>query len=316
MICLEKRGLDKLNKRLIEGGRKIWDTFAELNFAIKLISHLSPNIPISYEPKEGLPQPIDFKVTLGKITYWIQMKNLSKLERENRQEKIIQQIKRETKKINVGKFFGIKFSENFAEANVAEFLKFLEKSANNSEGGVEYVFPDTNQRKAIVEFWSPKNVKLPHLTLGISSDAGMVELTGLADNQIRGSLINAASAFKWNVDQTHINLIAMDADNHRDLHIGNAVFGTESYFCSRGKNDLFWKRENDGLFHECEFSKKVVGVIATRRKEREPISDCYFLLYMNKAYERCLEAIQKLFPFDKVVNYKMSPAGSSNFKLP
>jgi len=314
MICLEKGGLGKLNQRLIAGGRKIWDTFAELNFAIKLISHLKDNIPISYEPDEGFPQPIDFKIEFGNITFWIQSKRLALLEKENRQDKIIDQIKREAKKINVGKFFVIKFSENFTEADVAEFLKFLKNSAINSEGGVEYVFPDNKQRRAAVEFWPPKN-KLAHLT-HYGSTVDIAEITGAADNQIRGSLINAAGAFKWDISQTYINLIVMDADNHRDIHIGNAVFGTELDFCFQGRNGIFWNRENDGLFHECEFSKKVAGVIAMRRKVREPISDCYFLLYMNKAYERCLEAIQKLFPFDKVVNYKMSPAGSSNFKLP
>ncbi len=40
-----------------------------------------------------MQRPPDFKVEIGGITYWIQMKDLSKLERENRQDKIIQKMK-------------------------------------------------------------------------------------------------------------------------------------------------------------------------------------------------------------------------------
>jgi len=277
MILLEQRGLNKLNQNLINNRKKIWDFFAEHNFAIKLLSHLNEDIPISYEPHPGFRRrPIDFKIELGDITYWVQMKKLSTLERENRQDKIIQQIKRETTRINIGKFFSIKLSENFTEADVAGFLKFLEKSANNSEEGVEYVFPDTNQRKAIVEFWSPKNVKPPHLTLRISSDADIVEITGSADNQIRGSLLNAAGAFKWNVDEKNINLVVMDAYRYHDRNICNAVFGTEFLILNSNNPNIFFNRNNDGFFQQCEFSNRVAGVIAMRRKAKEPISDCYF----------------------------------------
>ncbi len=50
MALLEKRGLGKLNKRLIEGGRGIWATIAEHNFAVILVSQHCSTIPISYEP--------------------------------------------------------------------------------------------------------------------------------------------------------------------------------------------------------------------------------------------------------------------------
>jgi hypothetical protein len=51
---LEDNGMTKLNHRLLEGGRKIWDTFAEHNFAVKLISYHNQKAEISYEPDEGL----------------------------------------------------------------------------------------------------------------------------------------------------------------------------------------------------------------------------------------------------------------------
>ena len=59
-------------------------------------------IPISYET-DALKRPLDFKVEIGDITYWIQMRDLSS-RKENRQYKIIQQIERAAKEIKVGKF--------------------------------------------------------------------------------------------------------------------------------------------------------------------------------------------------------------------
>ena len=53
MKKLEERSMSKLNSRLLEGGRKIWDTFSEHNFAIKLISFHPKDVEISYEPDEG-----------------------------------------------------------------------------------------------------------------------------------------------------------------------------------------------------------------------------------------------------------------------
>ncbi|GBD96470.1 MAG TPA: hypothetical protein ENG83_08730 [Nitrospirae bacterium] len=103
MALLEKRGLGKLNQRLIDSERGIWATIAEHNFAVILVSQHCSTSSISYEPDIGSQRPPDYKVEIGDITYWIQMKYLSKLERENRQDKIIQQIKRDAKEIKVGK---------------------------------------------------------------------------------------------------------------------------------------------------------------------------------------------------------------------
>ncbi|WP_024834016.1 hypothetical protein [Ruminiclostridium josui] len=49
LLVLEDRGLSKLNKRLMEGGKKIWDTFAEHNFCNELIQHNLSTTPILYE---------------------------------------------------------------------------------------------------------------------------------------------------------------------------------------------------------------------------------------------------------------------------
>lgn len=104
MLLLERRGLSKLNSRLIDGGRKIWDTFSEHNFASILVSHISQEIPISYEPENGLQRPPDFKVAIGTLTYWVQVKNLSELESRDRQEKIARKIEIAVQEKKKGKY--------------------------------------------------------------------------------------------------------------------------------------------------------------------------------------------------------------------
>ena len=93
ILLLEERGLGRLNKRLIKSGRKVWDTFVEHNFASELLSSLDSSAAISYEPIETQPPP-DLKIEAHGITFWIQVKNLSMLERENRQARLFDDIRR------------------------------------------------------------------------------------------------------------------------------------------------------------------------------------------------------------------------------
>lgn len=71
MSLLEKRGLSKLNKRLVDARKhsKIFETIAEHNFAVILASRHSSTITISYEPDIGSRRPPDFKVGTGNVTY-------------------------------------------------------------------------------------------------------------------------------------------------------------------------------------------------------------------------------------------------------
>ena len=84
----------------------------------------------------------------------------------------------------------------------------------------------------------------------------MVELTGLAKEQIKQSLLNAAGAFNWEVDDRNINLIVMEADNKEDIDICDAIFGTEYEII--GKSNHPWGRQNDGLFDNLDFSKRLL----------------------------------------------------------
>lgn len=346
MILLEKRGLGKLNKRLIDSIRGVWATIAEHNFAVILASKLFSTIPINYEP-DGLQRPIDFKVEIGGITYWIQMKDLSKLARENMQEKIIQKIKEAAKQIRVSKFYSCTLSDDFNKDCLSELIKFINDKAVSASEEENFLFTGKNNEKAEVKFWSPGKVALSELTLGDAGDLEILNITGLARDQIKGSLHKAVEAFNWYVDQRNINLIVMEADNKEDIDICDAVFGTEYELFAGDK--CSWCRKNDGLFKNSDFSAKVAGVIAMKRKrewveeistlspeevvsrlslqEKEifdnmtpeeiknalewkspgPIADYSLILYLNDEFKHLLENIKGLLSFDKVVYYNMRP---------
>ncbi|OGW55327.1 MAG: hypothetical protein A2Y81_07435 [Nitrospirae bacterium RBG_13_43_8] len=309
MALLARRGLGKLNKRLISAKKhsKIFETIAEHNFAVILVSQHCSSSSISYEPEIGPQRPLDFKVEIGNIIYWIQMRDLQKLARENRQDKIIQQIKKEAKEIKVGKFFSCMLSDDFKEGCLTELINFLKDRAASAGEGERVLFTSRNSQKAKIEFWSPPNINLLHLTCGIAGDLVAVELTGQTKEQMKQSLLNAAGAFNWGVDQRNINLIVMEADNKDDIDICDALFGTEyDEFSSDGY--LGWNRKDDGLLREYDFSQKVAGVIAIKRKEKwHPVSDYHIILYMNDSFKHLLEDIKKLLSIDMVVYYYMRP---------
>ena len=312
IFLLEQGGLEKLNKRLVEGGRKVWDTLVEHNLAVELLLLHGSSARITYEPPEENPPP-DFKIVKEGLTYWVQVKNLSRLERENRQIKNFESIRKFGTSVKVGKYFGILLSSEFEEKDIQEYQDFIAGLAKISVDEQEYSFPDESNPKAKVTFWSPQEVKLFYLTLGTSGDMEMVELTGLAKEQIRGSLLKAAAAFKWNVTQTTINLIVLDADRHNDIDICDAIYGSE-YFVY-GKNHQGWSRDKDGLFREQDFSGKVAGVIAIRKKESwAPISDYHKILYINENFLNHVDNIRDILTFDSIIHFNMRPPmGKSRF---
>lgn len=353
MALLETRGLGKLNKRLIDAKKhsKIFETIAEHNFGVILVSRHSSTIPISYEPDIGLQRPPDFKVEIENITYWIQMKDLSNLERENRQDKVIQKIKEKAKEIKVGKFFSCMLADDFKEDCLPQFINFIKNKATPAAEDETFFFTGKNNQKAEIKFWSEGKGTLSELTLGYAGDLEVVGTTGLAKDQIKQSLRNAVGAFDWEVAQRNINLIVMEADNQEDIDICEALFGTEYEIIGGDKQS--WGRKNDGLFGKTDFSKKVAGVIAIKRKKERtktkfpllpdaaeyaeylkkvcgwndekikkalewkapvPIADYSLILYMNNSFKHLFEDIKKLFSYDMVVYYNMRPPlGEGNF---
>ncbi len=344
MYLLEKRGLIKLNKRLIDARNhtNIFATIAEYNFAVMLVSRHSSAIPIRYEPDLGSQRPPDFKVEIENITYWIQMKDLSKLERENRQEKLMQKIKEKAKEIKVGKFFSCMLSSNFKEDCVLELICFMKEQAPSAIDEKSVQFISKNNQRTEITFWSPEKIELSELTLGYAGDLEMLNLTGLTCEQIKKSLLNAVGAFNLEVDENNINLIVMEADNKEDIDICDALFGTEY---ARDKQS--WSRSDDGLFAESDFLKKVAGVITMKRKPEKcelspqnertievfarecnmtleqykerierntPISDYSLILYVNNSLNHLVEKIKRLLSFDRIIHYSMRPPmGEGNF---
>lgn len=352
MALLEERGLESLNKRLIDSkkSKEILATISEHNFAVRLTSQHGPTIPISYEPPEQ-QRPPDFKVGMGKVTYWIQMKDLSKLERENRQDNMIQQIKRAAEKIKVGKFFSCMLSDNFKESCLPDLINFIKHKAASAAEEESLLFTGKNNHAAKIKFWSAEKIALSALTLGYSGDLEIIEITGLAKEQIKKSLLNATGAFKWETDHNNINLIVMEADNKEDIDVCDALFGTEYELFIGAKRS--WCRKEDGLFRDSDFSRKVSSVIGIKRKRERanedkifplpvdaaefaaycnmthdqikealewkdpgPIADYSMILYMNDRFQHLLEDIKRLLNFEKVICHNVrTPMGKGDFEL-
>jgi hypothetical protein len=228
------------------------------------------------------------------------MKDLSKLARENRQEKIIQKIKEAAKQIKVGKFFSCMLSDDFKKDCLTEFIKFMNDKVASAPEEKSFLFIGKNNEKAEVKFWSPGRIELSELTLGYAGDLGVLEITELARDQIKGSLRKAVEAFNWEVDQRNINLIVMEADNKEDIDICDAIFGTEydyDYF-SGGMPMYSWCRKDDGVFKDSSFSKKIAGVIAIKRK-REWVEKVSVLTPE--------EVVGQLSPREKEISNNMTP---------
>ncbi len=313
IIMLEQRGLTELNRRLICCRTSFWDTLVEHNFAVSVVSVLDPSVSICYEPNEGLQRPPDFKITKNAITYWIQIKNLSRLERENRRAKIIEEIGRKISAIQIGKILSCKLAEDFSQSDIADLIAYISQVATTAHESEEFIFGNETSPKAKLEFWLPNRISLSHLSLGVSGDIDMVEQTGLAKEQIKQSVRNATGAFYWSANEKIINLVAMDSALHKDIDICDAVFGSE--FDGPRAGHLVWRRNPDGLFEKHPFNERLVGVIALRRKDKEvPVSKYRMLFFLNETFKNCKENITSLFSFDQIIIKDMRPPmGSANF---
>jgi hypothetical protein len=313
IILLEQRGLTKLNQRLVESGKKVWDTLVEHNFAVSMVSVLDPSVSICYEPTEGLQRPPDFKITKNAITYWIQIKNLSRLERENRQGKIIEEIGRQIEAIKIGKFLGCDLAEDFSQNNIAGLIAYISQIATRANEGEEFIFGNEASPKAKLEFWLPNRISLSHLSLGVSGDIDMVDQTGFAKEQIKQSVRNASGAFDWSANEKNINLVGMDSESQKDIDVCDALFGTEFEGCRAGRH--VWRRDLDGLFKNHPFNERIVGIIALRKKNKlVPISTYKMSFFLNEAFKNFEDYLMNLFPFEQIIRYNMRPPmGFQNF---
>lgn len=314
MRLVESRGLANLNDRLCAGGRKIWDTVAEHNFAVMLLSHHSCETPIDYEPENGLRKPPDFKVQIDKTTFWVQMKNLAKLERENRMDGYVRKIDDLVKVSDLGLFYSVNFSKEFSQDDIKPLADEILKRTKESAGNQRFDFPSESEPIAQVEIWQPQRSCLKHLTLGMYGDFDFVEETQLAADQIRNSFAKAAQAFDWSIDEKTVNLIAMDATLVDDIDLCDAAFGTEHDVI--GEHHSYWKRDNDGFFITGPYVHKVAAIITLKRRERSPISGFFSRLFISPRFQDRLEQLSLLLDYDRVIYRDMRPIdGSSEFEI-
>ena len=280
MALVELAGLRRLNERLTHANRKVFDTIAEVNLAVMLIRHLGAS-GIEYEPPNYGRRPIDFRITQQDSVLNLQMKRFGDLERDNRRAAIYERIRQKSAEIDVPKIFGISLKEEFSEVHVESLVRMLEVVAPNAFEGQSYDFRVGDVTLAGVEFWLSKSKYLSHLTLGAASDAGVVSVTGLASDQLRASLRNAAGAFNFQVDAKNLNLVVAESDRHHDIDICEACFGTEEEIVANGRHG--WHRIGDGAFAEAGISEKVVGLVALRRLDPAKPTSVYESLLLTVA---------------------------------
>lgn len=305
---LEERGLSKLNKRLMEGGKMVWDTFAEHNFCYELIEYHPSDVTVQYEPNElegkTLKRPPDFVIQKEGLTFLVQMKRLSDTERENRRSNHIKQIKKLAKDIKVNKFFWCDLSEDFNSSDVKPLVEYISKVAADSIKKKKYLYPSRKHIKAEVTFWEPQKAVFEHLTLYGSGQTNCINVTGESSTQIKSSLYNAAGAFEWDTDRKKINLVAMEIGNasHDSIDLGEAVFGGEAFtYSMNGKQG--WYRANNGFFYDPDFSSKVAGVIALKRKEHLPLSRYTKLLFINDSFKDMIDQLKLVMNFDRIIQF-------------
>lgn len=318
---MHEAGLDKLNKRLIEGGRKIWDTFVEHNFAADLVSLNGKAMKIDYEP-EILRYPPDFRIIYEGRTYWIQIKNLAEPERDNRLNKMMQDLKRFASEIHIGKFFSCTLSPNFFEEDLQGLKQFLSQKAPIAREGQEYAFPSEGGGSvAKILFWSPLESSISKLTMGVWGDMEVVNVTGLSADQIKKALTKSSAAFEWVTDKDNINIVAIEADKYEDIDVCDALFGTEYELFhpdEHGGIHHGWSRKKNGLFRNEAISEKIAGVIALRSKDKaSPVTEYTKIFYANERQIAFIDDIKKLIPFSILARYDTRPPmGNGNFSEP
>ena len=193
-----------------------------------------------------------------------------------------------------------------------------------------------------------KNQDNQKIIIEIKNDAETLKDTDNLRKYTKELINRFLQIFKLHgIEYSEIPLFVDKKFNIRYSDICDAIFGTEYEII--GKDSQSWSRKDDGLFGNPDFSKKVAGVIAMKRKpekwklspeeerfvegfakectmtperykeqieRKSPVTDYRLILYMNNSFKQFLEDIKKLLSFDTVVYYNMRPPmGNGNFGL-
>jgi len=311
IALLSEQDMLKLSVTLLNNTRNslrnFRDFIAEHNFGADLVrKNNNKEYVIEYEP-DRFQCPPDFVITRNEVTYFLQMKKLSLSERENRRTKLIQEMKRGFEKIPCCKFISLKFHESFDGADANQLISFLSSTVLALPEGTEYSFPPNGDNpKATYTVYSPNIKSLNHLTIGVTGDLNMVEVTGEAESQVIGSLTKASGAFDWDTDEQRINLVVMEADHYDNIDISQAVFGTEIYLMNpQGK--YAWKRGSEGFFSIKEYATKVCGVIAVRRSDYALITSYKKTLFINEPFKHMIDRILEVVIIDEILTISDLP---------
>jgi hypothetical protein len=315
---LEEKELSELNKRLLSQSKRFHflSTLTEHNFTANLLNANSSiqNQQINYEPNDtGGNRPPDLHINSSGINYWIQIKRFSQLKFRNMQSKIYDEIEDRVNSIEVPKFIDLQIASNFTNEDI-EALITLIREKSNGDDEIKHTFNGKN--KAEFTFRKPNKLELKNLTFGMLGDIGAIEITGLAKEQIKASLLKAAGAFHEDISQQNINLIVaeLDGSSHDTIDLCEALYGTEFITFDPTSGKSFLHRDNDGLFNEPEFSKKVAGVISIRRKNNELIDDYWQVICSNTNNKGVIDSVIRLISIDKVVE-RFSNLGKGFFDL-
>ncbi|MEK4045919.1 hypothetical protein NSU18_20000 [Paenibacillus sp. FSL H8-0048] len=307
---LSMHGLGKLNDILYNNTknsiRNYTDFIAEHNFGAELIRYnRSIASSIAYEPA-SFKRPPDFVINKNDVFFYIQMKKLSESERENKQRKLIDSIKRSFKNITIGKFVSLSLSEDFNSKDANLFSSFLRESVETLPDNTDLQFPPTGSPKIVYSLYPPNKIELQHLTVGTSGNLEWIETTGEAEQQVKNSLSKAIGAFLWDSDEKNINIIAMEADRYDDIDISQAVFGTEKFLFYRNGSRA-WTRHNDGFFNNPNHSQKICAVLALRRISHTLISRYKKTLFINERHLEMIDQVKSVIDIDKILTIKDLP---------
>lgn len=253
---------------------------------------------IEYEPERFI-KPIDFVISNSNGVINIQMKNLSNSERENRRNKVIDEIKRSLPRFRVSKFLCLSLHEDFNENDVEALLNQLDQNLASNN-----LYNSKIQRDGIViahfSLHDPNSSKFEHLVVGTISDLNMINITGEDPDQIFRSLCKADRSFLHETNDENIDLVVMESDNHSDIDIAEALYGEEIFQFHQDGNRS-WCRGNKGYY--CNESKQnlISGVIAIRRIDRSPVSMYNNTLFINPKFEPHLVKINKIIEFERLI---------------
>ncbi|WIM37680.1 hypothetical protein PO903_13565 [Paenibacillus sp. PK4536] len=303
---IDNHGLSEMNLHLSSNAVKK-NTFlaaiAEHNFLTQLINY-NAGINIQYEPSES-NRPIDFVYTKSNIKYSIQMKSLSISKRDNIQNKLISHLKNELTHIKINKYITIHKNIRFKKVDIPEFISYLNSNISFFKDNEMYCYPSKIDEKLQFSLFPPNKKNLNNLTLGISSDLSMIDITEESSEQIKGNLEKAIGAFETDNDNQNINLIVTEANEFDEIDFSQAAYGEEIYDFSNNLIKII--RDTGGFFFKEEYSHKIAGIISAHRLDHRIISGYKNVLYISPHFEDLMDVIKAGVPIDEVLTFRDIP---------